>query len=248
VGKDGWIKLHRKLIESDIFCWKPPEWLKIWIYILLTVNFDDGNLPRGTGYFRRAWEDISDENSESKITEWQWHNCIRFLKKEHMITTQKTTRGMRLKVLKYENYQIREPNQSNTASKTQARHKQDTSNTILKECKKTKNERTKILSQIENLKLQFPSDIKSLIEEYIEVARDENETKRILPNKERRLINELLLIWIDCDHEINKKDFEQALKVAVNNKAPNPNYVRKVMKSRENNRKLKLEKANKIWK
>lgn len=134
--KDGWIKLHRKLLESDIFCSKPPEWLKIWIYILLSVNFDDGNLPRGTGYFRRAWQDISsDANSETKITEWQWHNCIRFLKKEGMITTQKTTRGMRLNVLRYHNYQIPQPTQSNTENKTQARRKQHYIKRI-KECKK----------------------------------------------------------------------------------------------------------------
>ena len=124
MARDGWIKLHRKILDSDIFLWKPAEWLKIWLYILLKVNHDDGNLPRGTGYFRTPWKNIVDEKSESKITKWQWHHCIQFLKNNNMIATQKTTRGSIVRVLHYSIYQDRDKIKSNTESNTQATHKQ----------------------------------------------------------------------------------------------------------------------------
>jgi hypothetical protein len=34
----GFIKLHRKIIESEIW-FKPPEWFKIWTFILWEVNW-----------------------------------------------------------------------------------------------------------------------------------------------------------------------------------------------------------------
>lgn len=100
--KDGWIKIYRKLLESDIFYGKPSEWLKIWIYILLEVNHQNTNqLERGVGFF--SWR--RERNYLKRITEHQWHNCIRWLKKQGMIETQKTTRGIIIKVLNYKEYQ-----------------------------------------------------------------------------------------------------------------------------------------------
>jgi len=45
---NGWISLHRRIKESSIFM-KSPEWLKIWIYLLLEVDHQTGE-----GFFK--WE------------------------------------------------------------------------------------------------------------------------------------------------------------------------------------------------
>jgi len=159
VGKDGWIKVHRRMIESDIFCWKPAEWLKIWLYILLKVNHSDGSLPRGTAYFSKDWED-------AHVSKWQWHKCVKYLKRATMIATEKATHGYIIKVLKYNNYQelTKKPSntQSNTLSNSGATQKQHRSNSAsqdkrtkpsteplrMKECK---NVRIKIIDPLDNI-------------------------------------------------------------------------------------------------
>jgi hypothetical protein len=43
----GYIRLRRKLLENPIFTSKPSEWLKIWIFILLPVNWRESTFrPR----------------------------------------------------------------------------------------------------------------------------------------------------------------------------------------------------------
>ena len=43
----GYIRLHRKLLENPIFTSKPPEWFKIWIFILLRANWRESTFhPR----------------------------------------------------------------------------------------------------------------------------------------------------------------------------------------------------------
>lgn len=102
-------------------------------------------------------------------------------------------------------------------------------------------ERTMMLSQIKNLLSQFPQKIKDMIDEYIELAKLENKTKRITLHKRRRLINELHLLWTGCISDITQKDFEEGLRITINKEAPNVNYVRKVMRGIMNKRALRLK-------
>lgn len=102
-------------------------------------------------------------------------------------------------------------------------------------------ERAMMLSQIKNLLSQFPQRIKDKIDEYIELAKLENKTKRLTLHKRRRLINELYLLWTGCTSSITQKDFEKALRITINKEAPNVNYVRKVMKGIMNKRALRLK-------
>ena len=117
----------------------------------------------------------------------------------------------------------------------------------LKESKERLNkERNMILSQIETLLSQFPPDIKDMIEEYIELARFENKTKRIALQKRRRLINDLYLVWTGCDLDIQRDDFKRALRITINNEAPNINYVKKVMKGMIKKRGIRLNKKSEL--
>ncbi len=97
---EGWIKLHRILLYSQIFK-KKAEYLKIFIYILCKVNHTDGLFQKGSNFFNFK-EEIRDIPGVSLN---QVYEFIRWAKKEGMITTQKTTRGVIIKVTNWNIYQ-----------------------------------------------------------------------------------------------------------------------------------------------
>ncbi|NVM22868.1 MAG: replication protein [Desulfobacterales bacterium] len=102
-------------------------------------------------------------------------------------------------------------------------------------------ERNMILSQINNLLSQFPSDIKEMVDEYVENAKLENKTERISLQKRRRLINELYSVWSSCNDPVLQEDFRKALRVTNNKQVPNVNYVTKVMRGIVNKRALRIK-------
>jgi len=242
---NGWIKLFRRLRDNPIWQKKPAEWLKIWLYILLEVNYINSKLPTGSGFFRKPWEKIADESSSAHITRDQWDGCIRWLRRCKMIVTSKTTRGSIIRVLKYSNYQSDGQSQNDSENETETKQKRNRNDTISKELLRTiKNDKksTTILSQINNLISQFPSNLQSLINEYIDIARLQNKTEKISLYRQKRLIDELLLLWNNYKgHPIDEADYRNALKITVNNHAPNVNYVRKVIKNIVNKRSTRIK-------
>lgn len=93
-------QVSRSIYESDIW-YKPPEWLKIWLYILGNVNYRD------TKQFKR-WENFFKYEVIAFVCWCSYKtvvNCIKFLKEGRQVVTQKTTRGSIIKVLNYEKYQ-----------------------------------------------------------------------------------------------------------------------------------------------
>ena len=117
---------------------------------------------------------------------------------------------------------------------------------LTKETKYTK-ESTITLSQINNLISTFPSNLQSLINEYIDIARLQNKTEKISLYRQKRLIDELLLLWqqYDTNNDIDEADYRNALKITVNNHAPDVNYVRKVIQGIVNKRSIRIKGVNK---
>jgi len=136
MSTNNWaIQLSRSIFESEIWN-KPPEWLKVWIYILCRVNFSD------TKQFKR-WEQFFQYDN---IAMWCWVkyktvvNCVKFLKERIQIEVRKSSRGAIIKVNNYDKYQ----NLSNYG-KTEGTQKEDKGNTegntIREEGKKEKKEK-----------------------------------------------------------------------------------------------------------
>lgn len=103
---EGWIKLHRKLLESEIWLTKPCSWNKVWIYILSKVNHENNKFfKRGENFFNFTQEikHIGCDVSYDNIREF-----LRYAKSTTMITTRKTTRGIVIKVNKYAIYQSKD--------------------------------------------------------------------------------------------------------------------------------------------
>ena len=83
----GCILLSRQIMKSEIWK-KPPEYLKIFLYILLKVNHKDDLFPRGSNFFNFS------EERPTGVTKNQIYDFLRWAKSEKIgiLTTQKTTR------------------------------------------------------------------------------------------------------------------------------------------------------------
>ena len=94
------LQVSRTIMESDIW-YKPPDWFKIWIHILLNVNFWDTNqFKRWTNFFQYDFIALSCWCSINTV-----NNCIKFLKGAEQIQNRKTPRGAIITVINYDKYQ-----------------------------------------------------------------------------------------------------------------------------------------------
>lgn len=138
--KGGYFLLARSFLESELWLYKPATWSKIWVYILEGVNYEASKtLERGEGYFnfteerRKIGKDVAPDIIKK---------ALRYFKDCNMISTTKSTRGMRIKVLNYAKYQDFCKYVGTTPSTDngtlEAPHKHHTSTTIPKGIKTNK--------------------------------------------------------------------------------------------------------------
>lgn len=138
----GCILLARVIENSDIWH-RPSDWLKVWLHILLKVNYEDGkSLKKGEGYFNYHDVAAACRVSYNTVAKFVQYGKTR----GNLLATQKATRGTIIKVLNYHIYQDLENYKSNAKSNESAtpaaRQKQDKSDT-----KKERNK--KILTSLE---------------------------------------------------------------------------------------------------
>lgn len=113
---NGWIKLHRKLLNNPIA--KKPTWAWLWVVLLLLANHEDEhsfiwneqriNLEKGqfvTG--RKKLREISG------IPETTIERILNYLETGHQIGQQKTTKYRLITILKWKSYQNLDSNPVN---------------------------------------------------------------------------------------------------------------------------------------
>lgn len=154
--KGGFILLSRTIIESEIWQ-KPPAYLKIWIYILCRVNWRKSSKNEiGEDLFNFRQEKIPGVTLDQVYNFLKWAKTLSYRDLTTQITTQKTTRGIRLKVNKYAYYQ--DPNnyqfttQKTTQKTTELLHytkriNNSTINTSINNSLSVKNEKPKITKE-----------------------------------------------------------------------------------------------------
>lgn len=97
----GYTKWARQTIDSAIFIDKPDKWFKIWFYIVNRVNFTDSvQYERGECFI--TTQEISEA---TKATQDQIKKCLRWCREVGMVSSARSTRGLRIKVIKYNVYQ-----------------------------------------------------------------------------------------------------------------------------------------------
>lgn len=140
--KGGATLWARQAIDSEIFENKPDKWFKIWFYLVNRVAFKTENkYKRGELYLKYEW--ICDK---TKATKNQVDSFLRWAKSVSMLTTQKTTRGMIVKITNYSKYQTLDNYYYNiktdTGTETEPKQNRNRTDTIQKndkECKKNDN-------------------------------------------------------------------------------------------------------------
>ena len=127
----------RKTIDSIIFYDKPADWFKIWFFIVNQVNHKEyRKWGKGQGFMT-----YSQIMEKTKTTKNQVDMCLRFLKKEQMLTTHKTTRGMNVEVLNYQLYQDLNNYKNDTENETETKPKRNRNDTINKNDKNDNNDK-----------------------------------------------------------------------------------------------------------
>jgi hypothetical protein len=105
--------LSRSIFDSDIWL-KPPEYFKIWIYLIGRANHKDRRyrgfeLKRGQCFCNHAelQEQLKYNVGYRKktITDSYVKNILKYLRDNQMITTTKKPRGILVEVLNYNLYQ-----------------------------------------------------------------------------------------------------------------------------------------------
>jgi hypothetical protein len=139
--KRGAFQIARKLFDSELWLNKPAAWSKIWIYIIGKVNHkDNGTFKRGENYFNFAQER---RLIGKDITENQIKRFCQFAVSSlggTMISTRRSTRGMVIKVSKYELYQTLDNYSRTTESTTSSTSKAREKHADKQECKNVKKE------------------------------------------------------------------------------------------------------------
>jgi len=150
----GFILLSRKILCSEIWR-KPPEYLKIFLYILLKVNHKDGLFPRGSNFFNFS------EEKPNGVTINQIYKFLSWAKSEkvRILATQKTTRGVVIKVNNYEHYQTADNYERQDERQDNGRIAAGQRQDYKQECK---NERNNIINIEEKTKKFTPPSIEEI--------------------------------------------------------------------------------------
>lgn len=126
--EQGWIKLHRKILNNPLL--SKPLWAWLWIVLLLKVNHKETKMIWNNkiivikqGQFITGRKELS---KQTGISESTVENILNYLESEHQIEQQKTTKYRLITIVNWENYQ----NSDNTFDnkKTTKRQQKDTNN------------------------------------------------------------------------------------------------------------------------
>lgn len=144
----GYYIKARKIQNSKVMI-KPPYFRDIWDYLIREANHKTrivygrkikrGQLLRS---FKRIINDLSWYVGYRKESykKWQCEKSMKWLTKQQMITTMRTTRGLLITICNYEFYQNPKNYESNKGSNKKATRKQQTTDTINKNGKNEENE------------------------------------------------------------------------------------------------------------
>lgn len=178
----GAFLVARKLFDSELWLGKPSGWKVIWIYILGKVNHKNNKrLKRGEGYFNFSQEhkfigiDITTDKIKSFL---QWARVT------SMVDTMRTTRGMIIKVNKYDPYQKLDNYVTTaiTTSKPQENHERTTM--INKNDKNDKNEK--------NLDTNVSSELNSQVKQVMNIFYKINPTLNWGNKTQRKACEDLI--------------------------------------------------------
>ena len=181
--QQGWIKIHRKILENPIS--KKPTYAWLWVYLLLKANHEESRfLWNGKDTIIKNGQLITGSKTlsqETNIPESTIEDILKFLENQQQIRQQKTTKFRIITILKWDMYQ-----QKNNKSNNKATTKQQQADTN-KNDKNDKNDKNKILATQESCE----------VNKFISLFKDINPSyERLFPNKnQRQAIERMVKKW-----------------------------------------------------
>lgn len=104
---EGWIRIHRKLIEASWF--NKSEYVHLWLYLLLKANHQDKEIFVGNEkVLVKRGQLLTSRSKLSEVVRIQENKIYRILKcfeNEHQIEQQKTKKYTVISIVNYDTYQ-----------------------------------------------------------------------------------------------------------------------------------------------
>lgn len=151
--EQGWIKLHRKLLNNPLV--QKPVYLALWVVLLLKANHEDNRmLWNGEEVTIKAGQFITGRKTlseETGIPQTTIERILETLENGHQIGQQKTNKYRLITILNWDSYQSR------TSKRTTNGHQADTN-------KNVKNEKKRITIKKEE-ETQMPTNVKNRLKE-----------------------------------------------------------------------------------
>ena len=120
--EQGWIKLHRKLLENPIM--RKPSYLTLWVVLLLKANHEDTRIiwngkdtPIKAGQFITGRKSLHEDTG---IPETTIERILDYLENGHQIGQQKNNKYRLITILNWDNFQ------NQTTKRTSSGHLADT--------------------------------------------------------------------------------------------------------------------------
>lgn len=173
---EGWIKIHRKILDNPIIC-KDSDYLSVWIYLLLNAThkeipalFKGERITLQQGQLITGRKSIA---SKLKISESKIYRIINEFKSEHQIEQQTSNKNSLITILNWNKYQQNEQqNETQMNNKrTTSEHKQECKEIYLYLFNKYKAE---IEKENESKKISIIAQCKNC-KEYSELTTEEQE-------------------------------------------------------------------------
>ena len=105
---EGWIKLHRKLLDNPIVC-KDSDHLAVWIYLLLNATHVDYDvLFKGKRTTLQPGQLITGRKSIAEklnISEYKVQRILKTFEIEHQIAQQTTSQNRLISIVRWNEYQ-----------------------------------------------------------------------------------------------------------------------------------------------
>lgn len=147
---EGWIKIHRKMLENPIIC-KDSDYLSVWIYLLLNATHKEiPALFKGEKITLQPGQLITGRKSMSnklKISESKIYRIINEYKSEQQIEQQTSNKNSLITILNWNKYQ-----QSEQQNEQQMNNKRTTTEQQLNTNKNVNNDNNIYLFNLKNNK------------------------------------------------------------------------------------------------
>ena len=132
---DSWIKIYRKL-ESHWIWNDKPEYLKIWIGLLLRTKWTPARIRQGTGYLNLQRGELAIGLHEfadyCKVGVGFVRKFLKLAENDGMISVKSNKHGTIVKVIKYNDLQSRGNQSEQEPNKNRTRTEQEPNNSIRK--------------------------------------------------------------------------------------------------------------------